>query len=200
MKTKHFLLLSFISFAIVVASCKKDTSADNGNNQYAGTYDFVSMDASTVTSESYSDGGTNYYDIAYAGWHSKNNSGTVTIDSKNFTSSNLAYSIDTTINAYFYEDNVLQDSLEEPFAFDVPPSSGSSSYKLVTSDSIYFTGGSVLFNGATTSSAPSGAKLKWSGNILYLSASMSKDSTDNSSGFPVSIHEEATISVGLKKH
>ncbi len=200
MKTKNFLLFGLISLAIFAASCKKDSSSDGSSTSLNGTYDFVSMDASTVSSVSYYDAGTQYDDITDAVWHSKNNTGTVTFDGKNMTSSNIAYSVDTTIKAYFYEDGVLQDSVDYPFSVDIPQSSSTGTYKLVTSDSIYFGGGSIFFNGSVTSASPSGSKLKWVGDILYMTSSASKDTTETQYGVAALVHDEATITVGLKKH
>ncbi|HVZ96453.1 MAG TPA: hypothetical protein VG847_06235 [Chitinophagaceae bacterium] len=199
MKTKNLLLPGLFLISAFVVSCKKDASSGTSSS-LNGTYDFVSMDASTVSSVSYNDGNTQYDDITDAVWHSKNNTGTVTFDGKNLTSSNLAYSIDTTIKAYYYEDGVLQDSLDYAFSIDIPQSSGSGTYKLVTADSIYFGGGSVFFNGSVTPSSPSGGRLKWDGDILYLTSSASKDTTEMQYGVMALVHDEATITVGLKKH
>jgi|GEM_PF-1114739 len=201
MKNIHLLFATGLLMVTAwLSSCSKDNSSGTGSNALSGTYDFVSMQSSTRSTVSYSDQGSFYEDITDAVWQSKNNKGTVVIDDKNFTSNALSYSIDTTIRAYFYQDQVLQDSLDEPFSIDIPQSSGTSAYKLVTSDSLYFSGGSVLFNGASGSSTGSGATFKWEGDILYLNASIVTDSTEDQGGFTALVHDEATVRIGLKKH
>ena len=56
----------------------------------------------------------------------------------------------------------------------MPESSGSSSYQLIGTDSIYFSGGFVSSPalGDSVASLPSGAKYKWEGDTLVISSAI----------------------------
>jgi hypothetical protein len=192
MNPRHLLTLLFFS-AIYLLSCKKDSSDTPANTNITGSYKFISLAASTTSTQTVSDGVTVDKSITYSDYVTKNNTGTLTIDDKNMVSTDLSYTVDTTAKAYFYEDGVLIDSVESDFYADIPKSSATCGYQMITSDSVYVTNGSMFFNGSTSSTTPAGARIKVEGDKLYFFSSGTKTETQNQGG--VSIIQEAKASI-----
>ena len=91
------------------------SGSTNNTNNIEGNYDFVGMEAYTqstvrvITSSQTVETHTESYYIT------KNNSGTMTITSNQLIGTNIAYSIDTTMNVKTIVDNVLFDDSDFPY-------------------------------------------------------------------------------------
>lgn len=108
-------------------------------------------------------------------------------------STGLAYSIDTTTKTDYYENNVLIDSFEMPFTFDVPASDAVTGYKIITNDSIYVNNG-LLFSGNTTTPVEStGLKYRIEGDKLIFNATGAQIKTIQQQG--VNMKQEVNVSV-----
>lgn len=210
MRTTKGLLLAALS-AFTIISCQKEADFSNGNgngngnNNIVGNYDFVGMIASTNSTVLMTGGGMNDKTITTSYYITKNNTGTVTITSNKMTSSNLAYEIDTTMHYKMYENNVLIMEGNMPFQVAMPASSGTSTIRMIGSDSLYFEGGSITMGpvggqgGGTMTSQPAGAKYSWSGDTLLLKGSMVQQQTQTQMGVNITTTNSSSQIIRLKK-
>jgi hypothetical protein len=89
------------------------------------------------------------------------------------TSKNFGYQVDTVASGFVYENNVLIDTVSAPFSFILPPGNSVSPYTTESADSIYFTGGQFTNpTGTTPLNKPTGVKLKFQGNKLFMTINL----------------------------
>ena len=194
-----FLLSTTILITVLFLSCKKNSDSPSSTNAIVGSWNFVSMNATTTSiSESSQSSGTQKT-VTNSNYTTQNNTGTVTIDASTIKTSNLSYSVNTTAKSYFYQDNVLTDSLESPFTFTVPASSSGVTYKYVSSDSIYFDQGTLLMNGVTQSTTPGGAKIKLEGDMLYITQYVHEVVDHSVTDVTIMSDNSGTILITLKR-
>ncbi|HLG38434.1 MAG TPA: hypothetical protein VI461_02160 [Chitinophagaceae bacterium] len=212
---KPLLVLSLI---IVFVSCQKEASFENGGgpggpgggggtggggntSNIVGDYDFVGIVAHTKSTVTVNAAGQELKTITISDYASESNSGTVKITSNQFIGTDLAYSIDTTMNAKTYVDNVLLDDSDFPFVFSVPPTSSTSSYVRVSSDSITVTGtiGTAPDPSGTPPTGPIGVKLSWSGDTLLMKMSATVTQTIDQGGVPATVVGSVIGTTKLKK-
>lgn len=174
---KSALLLAVCASSLVACSNNDDVN-NEVKNGLEGTYTFVAMKADTYADISYvydTDAEIKKYStISTCTYQTTNNKGTVIIDATKFNSSKFAYSINATLYGKNYMNDVQSGYSNMPFVLDMPESSGSSSYQLIGTDSIYFSGGFVNSPalGDSVASLPSGAKYKWEGDTLVISSAL----------------------------
>ena len=106
--------------------------------------------------------------VSLADWTSANNMGTVDFKNGILTNSDFSYSVNSEATGYYYENNVLVDSVSLPFSVTIPKTNSVGTYKLIGADSIYFPeGGFVTYGNTTTTSNPGGGHYKLNGNSTY---------------------------------
>lgn len=213
---QKFTPIWFLSCALIIlASCGKEKSIDTighpnsgtdpssvGKSE-VGTWTFVEMHAITYSSVEMNDGFNNLKTATISDYTTQNNTGTIKFDGSTMTSTGLSYSLNTTAKTYMYTDNVLEDSMEIPFAYSLPAGTASSgTYKKIGSDSLYvqsgvFTG--IDPNGGTTQGLPSGYKLKWDGDKMYMSLNYESSKFQIVQGISQKIVMRATTVTTLKK-
>jgi len=198
---KFSLLLLVIAF--VFFSCKKD-SGGSSSDALSGTWNFNSMTAHTQSDSKYNISGDSFEDISTTDFTTTSAGGTITFSGGNATSTNITYSVSTTIFAQSYEDNVLVDTLTAPFDVTVPSSSSVDKYQIVGADSVIFPAGgfvssSAITGGTTTQTTASRFKFTISGNSLTMTTAFSQDSTETVSGITQQVTEQANYSVLLTK-
>lgn len=214
MRTTKGLLLAALSTLILV-SCQKEVDFSNGsgngngngngNNNIVGNYDFVGMIASTNSVVTMTGAGMNEKTITTSYYITKNNTGTVNITSNKMTTNNFAYEIDTTMHFKMYTDNILVLEDDLPFQMAMPASNGTSNYRTIGSDSLYFESGTVTMgpvggqSGGTMTSQPSGSKYSWSGDTLILKGSVYQEQTQTQMGMNIKITNAGSQIVKLKK-
>ncbi len=181
-----------------MGACKKDSSS-NSSNAITGNWKFISVSAVTQAIVQTSDGVSAYKTITNSAYTSTNNSGTVTIANNTITANGIAYNITDTAYASDYQDNVLIDTFSQVLIFNFPASNSVSNYKLINSDSVYFTGQGIFSAPGVTGSTPAGARLALNGNILTMTSSVVKDSTFVNGGYPASNHETANVVSTLQR-
>jgi len=195
MKTNHLLFL--VAALAIFASCKKDGTNNNNASGINGTYTFNGMH-STTSSTLTSDDGEKV--VTLADWLSANNQGTIVFNNGNATNTNFSYSVNSVSKAYYYEDNILVDSMSSPFVVAIPTSNSVSTYKLIGADSIYFPKGGLVAIGTTTSSSNAGGgHYKMSGNQLTLTINATKDSTFSDTGVKYIVQQSVVSSIVLMK-
>lgn len=195
---KLSVTLSILFSSLFIVSCSKEESKDEKG--LSGTYKFISMESHTVNTEEASDAQHTEKSVTYSDYITKDNTGSIQFSGSTLTSSNLAYSIDTTVKAYFYYNNSLTDSAEVPFQMTMPPSSGVTTYKMISSDSIYVNSGFIAMGGNTQQTVPSGMKIKVDGNILYMYANVSQTTSVVSQGVTDNKIVKASVKMTFQKN
>ncbi|MRG44155.1 hypothetical protein GFS24_03470 [Chitinophaga sp. SYP-B3965] len=201
MKVRSMLLL-----AVLFASCTKEESLeiiDNpGSGQLQGNYIFLSMQAHTNGTLEAVDGAESVKTVTISDYITKNNVGTVVIDAGKFTTTGMGYSIDTTIKGFYYYNGILDEEIEMPFQFSIPPLNSIAPYRLLGADSLIFTGGivSIPGGGGTGPASPeSRAKYAFSGDTLILYQGYYSKTTTLQQGMRVTQTDIGTFSMKLKK-
>lgn len=196
MKKTLILVLPALIFLFVI-SCKKDSGSNSSS--ITGNWKFVSISATTQSTDQVSDGVTTYKTVTNSAYTSFNNAGTITITSNTMTSNGIAYSISDTAHAFYYENNVLIDTISQVVAFSLPSYSSASAYKQVSQDSIYFSGPGFYSDPSSGGTGGSGAHTTLTGNILKMTSYVVKDTTFNSGGYPETQHSTATAVTTLQR-
>lgn len=114
----------------------------------------------------------------------------------------LSYEINSIATGYYYQDNELIDSFSMPFSIKLPAINSAAPYKLIGTDSIYFSQGSFaspLTTDGSTQTYASGGKYTMSGNLLTIKQSASKDSTFNDSGVTFHMVETVLATIEMEK-
>ena len=195
---KKHIILSLVTFILILASCKKE---NNNNNAAAiqGTYKLKYLTSKTNSTATGTDGEKIVTTSEYT---TINNDGIIVFDNSNLTATNLTYSVQTVASSYLYQDNDLIDSLTYPFTFTLPESNSQAAYKLIGADSIYFPQGSITSGVGSTGStqlSASGGRYSFTGNLLTITQTASKDSAFENSGVIFHLNESAISSVVMEK-
>lgn len=203
MKRKYCLIAVAILF---ITSCQKeiepfdDSGSTGTGTSISGTWNFVSLNGNTQSTQEYNESGTDYKTITYSNYTTINNTGTITFNDSTFNSANIGYYISSLLNGYDYENGVLVDSTQMPFSITIDSSNSTGKYELIGSDSIYFPQGSfVSVSGSQVQAEPSGAKYTLSGNTLTITQMVSKDTTQDILGIPYHTIEAGTFVISLQK-
>jgi len=183
---------------ILFVSCQKELSdptvtGSTGGADIVGNWNFVSTYASTQSTVQFSFFGTIFKTVTVTDYTSTNNAGTVVITSNSMAGTGLTYSVSDTAIAFSYEDNVLMDTIQQHFSFNIPPYSAVSPYKRINQDSIYFTGQGI------DPSAGGGTRITLSGNMLKMTTAVVRDTTFDGGGYLVLQHSTATAITTLQR-
>ena len=178
--------LSVLTCTLVCAlliSCQKDNAENPTALSLAGSYKFVSMEMNGVATTTANDGTDVVKAVTVTKYKTKNNTGTVNFTTSTLSSINLSYEIDTTIKVSQYTNGNLDMEMDMEFQFQIPPTSSTSTYKVITSDSLYFSSGSMFVDGtATQATQASGARIKKEGDLLQLIVPTNQTTTQNTQG------------------
>jgi hypothetical protein len=194
--------------AVLFASCTKEESLEVIDNSGAvnadklkGTYVFIHMQAHTEGTVEATDGTDTEKMVSISNYVTKNNVGTVVIDAGKFTSIGIGYSVDTTVKGYFYVNGVLDDTVEGDFQFSTPPLSSVAPYRLVGTDSIYFSGGLINAptGGGGVATPESKARFAFSGDTLLLYQGYYNKTTTTQGGVRITQTDVGTFTMKLKK-
>ena len=197
---KKFLLVSStILITVLFLSCQKNSGSPSSTNAIIGTWNFVSMNATTNAILESTQGAQTQKTITTSSYTTQNNTGTVIIDASTMKTNNLSYSVNTTAKSYVYQNDVLTDSLESPFSFTAPVSSSGVTYKYVSSDSIYFNNGTLFMNGVTQGTTPGGARIKSEGDMLYITQYVHETADHSVTGVTVTSDNSGTLVIALKR-
>ena len=155
MKTKSYamrkslLILTPVFCILMICACSKSNKS-NTSQGLVGTWNFLGVSAQSkmVVSE-----GSGVTMVAYPAFVTTNNLGSITFSKDSMSASGIGYKVDTAFWAYFYYgSSVYYDSTRQTLSYTVPPTSTSSKYSLIGTDSIYFPKGGLLttFDSAST--------------------------------------------------
>jgi hypothetical protein len=168
--------LAGLLMCALLVSCKKESSGGDGTHPPTGTYSFVSMQTNAVSTTSSTDGF--HRTVHVKNYVTTYNAGSLTFAPSAMSSTNLSYHIDTFSVVSSYNNGVLEEKMAQPFFFSFLPTTAISNYKIITSDSLYFTSGTMLRDGLSTHLAePIGAKIQREGDKLFMTIRTSDTST-----------------------
>ena len=165
-------VLSAILVVLIIGACKKSNSGSSSstNPLTGGTWNFVdlSSNANLTATES---GLISGKIVDITDFTTIDNSGTITFTADSMSGSGIGYTIDTTYTTYTYVGST-SDTVTTPYTTTIAPTSSSTSYQLIGSDSIYFGSGTPfsvsLYAGDTIKIE--GAHFSISGNTLTLTS------------------------------
>lgn len=192
-------------------SCQKEVNLqdDNNNtgpitNSIVGNYDFVGMQANTKSTVVTGSGPLQEKIITASSYSSTNNTGTVAITASQMNTTDIGYSIDGIAETEYYVAGVLLTSIDLPFNFTLPPTSGTSSYRRITNDSIYFDNGFISYDptgsGNPTATMPIGARISWAGDTLLMRTIFKMTNVqDIGGGIMATVTSEGDQLVSMKK-
>jgi len=208
MKKTLLVLSAFI--AIMIVSCQKELndptitgltngsggSGGAGSTNITGNWKFVSISAVTQSTAQFSLAGTIFKTVTNSDYTSINNTGTVVITGNSMTATGVSYKVADTAFAFYYENNVLMDTIIQAINFQLPSYNTVSTYKQVSQDSIYFTSQGL----DPSAGGGQGYRIALNGNILKMTTSVVKDTTINvGGGVTASQHETATAVTTLQR-
>jgi hypothetical protein len=133
--------LSAVLVLFMTGACKKSNNSNSTttNPLAGGTWNFVdlSSDAKLTATES---GIISAQIVDVTDFTTIDNSGTISFTADSMSGSGIGYTIDTTYTTYTYI-GTTEDSTTTPYTTTVSPTSSSSGYQLIGTDSIYFGAG-----------------------------------------------------------
>ena len=193
MKLKN--LTPILAVIILAAtSCKKESSETP--SPIAGNWKFYSIASTSSATSTYTDAGDEIKIENIATFVSMTTKGVYKISNSAFTGDGSGYDYSGAMSLKQYENGVLQSQVNTPQNGTIAPSNSTSQYKLIGTDSIYFTNSAV----GGTSSAPGGCKYKIEGNILSLIINQSTTATTNLGGGLTSTDKQnISVTVLLQK-
>ncbi|HEV7621729.1 MAG TPA: hypothetical protein VGO09_08350 [Flavisolibacter sp.] len=164
-----------------------------------GNYKFISIYSKTTSASQTRLGTDIEKTVTKSEYVTKNNTGTTIIGATTMTTANVSYSIDTLVDVYSYTNGMLTDSMQLPFQVTSPPSNGSAPYKMIGSDSAYFSSGFLSMGGSTQPTVALGAKLKMDGNKLYMTINTSQHNSQEVQGVTVITDSDVYSVITLQK-
>lgn len=191
-------VLSAVLALFMMGACKKSNSGSSSTpNPLTGTWNFVdlSSNANLTATES---GIISAQLIDIIDFTTIDNSGTITFTADSMAGSGIGYSIDTTYTTYTYV-GATGDTVTTPYTTTISPTSSSTSYQLIGSDSIYFGAGTPfsvsLYAGDTVKIE--GAHFSISGSTLTLTSTIDQagNVTYNSLTVPSITEIKSTITL-----
>jgi hypothetical protein len=182
--TRIKLLFPVAIICLFLISCSKEKSVDSSTNtpggpggsgnSLTGNWQLVGIHISTKAVIEMEDAGMDVKTITYSDYDTKDNQGTMKITTNTMESVNWGYSVDDVAIGYFYENDVLIDSLEFPLVVTTPATSFTNTYKLIGADSIAYQG----------TAAGNGARYKIENDILTITSYISTQSSGLEQGIP----------------
>jgi hypothetical protein len=172
-------VLSAAVLIFTLGACKKSNSESNSNsNPLTGTWNFVNLNSDATLTATESIGPISGKIVDVTDFTTIDNSGTITFTADSMAGSEVGYTIDTSYTTYTYVGSTA-DTVTTPYTTTISPTSSSTSYQLVGTDSIYFGSGTPfavsLYAGDTIKIE--GAHFTISGNTLTLTSSINQTGT-----------------------
>ena len=137
---KTLLILTPFLLILAVCACKKSNNNSNTSQGLVGTWNFLGMKVQTKTVAVAGQVTT----VALSNFNTTNNLGAITFTKDSMSASGIGYTVDTSFMAYFYYGGQVYDSSLQTLNYTIQPTSASSKYSLIGTDSIYFPNGGIL--------------------------------------------------------
>ena len=173
------LTVCSIFIFLALCSCKKHVYNETRYyNRLIGSWNFISIDAQTQSSQDFKLGELNQRSEAQLNYITENNSGTIIFGDSVITALNLTYTISSEIKTYNYKNGILADSSTVPYDITFFEPQSYCKYKLISNDSISFPkGGFTNIAASTLRTDPLAAELIWDEYTLKLREHIYKDTT-----------------------
>jgi len=203
---KRSTLFLVAGLLLLMAACSKNSSKENGANsgQLVGNYQFLFLTTAINLTEEASIAGHTAKLVVVSGYKTQQNVGTVVFSADSVIGNGIGYSYDTTTTTTEYDDGVAQPAQVDPFTGTVPPTSSTSKYQLIGTDSVYFPGG-VLGAGSVVSGAsvpvapPTGGHYAFKGDTLTIVTNINQSYPDNINGIPTTANAAVKATIYLLK-
>jgi hypothetical protein len=221
MKKYHLFLLLFTA-AVVIVSCRKETSNEGGpntvpgggtdttgaggdtsntGNTEVGTWKFISLHATVLQTTEYTENLLAVKAVTSSDYTTENNSGTVSFSGSVMTSNAVAFTINTNAKTLIYVNGTLANSLDFPLNTTISPHTTAANYQKIGSDSLYFQSGGLIDIGAggALPSMPTGYKLQFTGNTMTMTTIYDDVTNDTNQGIPEKVTTHAVLVATLQK-
>jgi hypothetical protein len=167
---KHLFVLT--AFTTLLFSCKKEDSVnpEGNNSQLTGTWTFINMTAHTSSTEIEEIDGDTYKTVTISDYTSIDNAGELIIGASTFATKDFTYTANTDAYATVYLNGVEDDNFSAPYYAKVPVASSQAPYKIIGTDSVYVSAGTVTTGATTVPSTPTGMKFSFAGDTLLLTS------------------------------
>jgi hypothetical protein len=194
-------VLSAVLVILTLGACKKSNSGSSttANPLAGGTWNFVdlSSNANLTATES---GLISGKIVDITDFTTIDNSGSITFTADSMSGSGIGYTIDTTYTTYTTVAGTT-DTVTTPYTTTIAPTSSSTSYQLIGTDSIYFGAGTPfsvsLYAGDTVKIE--GAHFSISGNTLTLTSTIDQAGNVTYEGLTVPSVTQITSKISLSK-
>jgi hypothetical protein len=216
-------LIAFCSILLALVSCSKEKSIDtlgatpggssgNGNGNGSGTggssngsevanWKFVSMHVVTNETMEFDMMGVSTKVITTSDYTTNDNAGYFKFDGSAMATTDWAFSVNTQQKLTMTAAGQSYPAQNMPFTAQLDPTTETSNYKKIGTDSLYFAAGVTL--GLNTSGfedqRPAGCKLKWDGDKLYMTWSYTEASTGDYNGITGKVTGKYTYVTTLQK-
>lgn len=200
---KNYSLLIGAALMMLTVSCKKSQDGAS-SNALSGNYDLVNIRAHTHSVVDENDGvGDDLSTVSVSDYTSIDNGGGLNITADMMSTVNFTYGVSTELLGAEYFNGIFQDSISQPFDVTVPPSSNSTKYQLIGTDSVFFPSGFISSpnGGAPVKSVAVGGKFVISGKTLTMTLTLPPQvSTQNAGGgVTVTVTSDAVETMTLQK-
>lgn len=184
---------------LCAVSCKKSNSGGGGS--LTGTWDLINIEAHTRSAVDEVLGADDYLDVTYSDYITTNNSGTIAFTGSTVNATNLTYEAVFTAVDSSYMDGQLAGVISIPYDLPIPPTSSSSKYQQIGSDSLYFPAGGAFSMGGTsgTQTTPTGSRFTIHGDTLAITTRIHQVVNQNIGGIPATQTNDALEIAYLKK-
>jgi hypothetical protein len=195
-------LLFPVVLAITLISCGKDEMAKpdvepewpvnkppepgNSASKIEGTWTFVGLRLTATSTATVA----NERAVTYTDYTTFNNAGTTVIAANKMTLTGFTYAIDAVSKTKYYLDGVLDDEWEVPVKVVLSPYNGTSTYKQINADSIYYEAGFIQASDGSATPQQSdaiGSTISWLGDTLVITSNPYKTSTMIQNGAAVAV-------------
>jgi hypothetical protein len=218
-------LIAFCTILLALASCSKEKSLDtlgvtpggssgngNGNGNGTGTggssngsevanWKFVSMHVVTSETMDFDMMGVSTKVITSSDYTTDANAGNFKFDGTSMATTDWAFSVNTQQKLTMTSGGQSFPVQNMPFTANLDPTTETSNYKKIGTDSLYFAAGVTI--GLNTSGfedqRPAGCKLKWDGDKLYMTWTYTETSTGDYNGITGKITGKYTYVSTLQK-
>lgn len=192
------LLIVTIFFTV---SCKKESSNNEKGTELSGTWNYIGGTLSGESSSELSSDDISVKAVMFTNYITKNNTGTISFANNKMVSNNMSYVTEGTVNTKQYMDGALVSDEDSPFNMTMPPSSSTTDYVEVGSDSMYCAGGSFITmdDGGDLQSKPAGIKYRLEGDKLIMTLRSKSETVVTEDGVTQKDKFDVTMIMTLQK-
>jgi hypothetical protein len=195
-KTATWTILSAIFICFI--ACSKENNNTN-TSALSGNWAFNGFHATTSSTAQDTEAGVVFKTVTISDYTTTSNAGTINISGNTMAGAGITYVANMNIFATDYEDGVITDTFSITVPFNIPPTSSSSTFEVIGTDSIHYTSTGIFGSGGSGTPAATGAKFSIAGDILTLTTNVAQDKVTDTLGVTIYQHESAIVVTTLTK-